>query len=557
MIIGGAIAAAGLVLIALQFAWYVQIAIYAVFGFGFYLLHGSHPGARDGALPDRARRGGVAALVLLLLGQAIGPVVYGYRLSRMAGRSRALAGRRGGGDGGRTRLRAPAAPPDTERRLRRPRMRQLVCSRGESAHHRRDGLGCRDDAAEIKPIEPVWVIPAKGAAGCRTAPTHRRQTPDVAIIGAGVIGLGIAWRLAARGASVDGVRPGRGRRRRQPCGRRACWRPAAEAEPGEEALVALGREARRAGRHSRPSSQQASGIDVELRQRGHAGGRARPPTIRRGCSTSSPFSTSSGCRCEWISAAETRRREPHLAGKLAGAVWSPQDHQVDNRKLAAALRVAAESGRRHRSASIRAVKEISSPAGAPTASCSPTAARSRPMWSCWRPAPGRAASAGWRRSCGRRCGRSRARCWRCAWTRRRRSSITWCGRPGAYLVPRRDGRLLVGATVEEKGFDTHAHRRRRADAARSGVAGGAGGRGAADRGDVGRASARQPRRCADPRPWAGRGLIYATGHHRNGILLTPVTADAIARLVLDGEVDPAIRPFGIERFLPPRAAAAE
>jgi glycine oxidase len=51
------------------------------------------------------------------------------------------------------------------------------------------------------------------------------------------------------------------------------------------------------------------------------------------------------------------------------------------------------------------------------------------------------------------------------------------------------------------------------------------------------------------------GLIYATGHHRNGILLTPVTADAIAQLVLEGAADPAIRPFGIERFGSLRAAA--
>jgi glycine oxidase len=50
------------------------------------------------------------------------------------------------------------------------------------------------------------------------------------------------------------------------------------------------------------------------------------------------------------------------------------------------------------------------------------------------------------------------------------------------------------------------------------------------------------------------GLVYATGHHRNGILLTPITADTIAKLVLDGADDPAIRPFGIERFAPPRAA---
>ena len=52
-----------------------------------------------------------------------------------------------------------------------------------------------------------------------------------------------------------------------------------------------------------------------------------------------------------------------------------------------------------------------------------------------------------------------------------------------------------------------------------------------------------------------RGLVYATGHHRNGILLTPVSADTIARLVLDGIVDPAIAPFGIERFAPARAAS--
>ena len=50
------------------------------------------------------------------------------------------------------------------------------------------------------------------------------------------------------------------------------------------------------------------------------------------------------------------------------------------------------------------------------------------------------------------------------------------------------------------------------------------------------------------------GLVYATGHHRNGILLAPVTADMIARLVIEGTVDPAIRPFGLERFLPARAA---
>jgi glycine oxidase len=62
----------------------------------------------------------------------------------------------------------------------------------------------------------------------------------------------------------------------------------------------------------------------------------------------------------------------------------------------------------------------------------------------------------------------------------------------------------------------------------------------------------------DDAPILGRGplegLFYATGHHRNGILLTPVTADAMAHLILDDVVEPPIEPFGLERFLPARAA---
>jgi glycine oxidase len=46
------------------------------------------------------------------------------------------------------------------------------------------------------------------------------------------------------------------------------------------------------------------------------------------------------------------------------------------------------------------------------------------------------------------------------------------------------------------------------------------------------------------------GLLLATGHHRNGILLTPVTAQAISRTILTGETHPAIAPFGLGRFAP-------
>jgi glycine oxidase len=126
--------------------------------------------------------------------------------------------------------------------------------------------------------------------------------------------------------------------------------------------------------------------------------------------------------------------------------------------------------------------------------------------------------------------------------------------PGVYLVPRLDGRLIVGGTVEEKGFDSTL------------TAGGlltlleaawrlvpAIEELPIDELWVGhRPGSRDDAPILGPAPL--EGLVYATGHHRNGILLAPVTADAIARLVRDGTIDPAIRPFGIERFTLAKAA---
>jgi glycine oxidase len=123
-----------------------------------------------------------------------------------------------------------------------------------------------------------------------------------------------------------------------------------------------------------------------------------------------------------------------------------------------------------------------------------------------------------------------------------------------YLVPRRDGRLIVGATTEEKGFDTTL------------TAGGvlalleAAWRLVPSIEDLPIAEMWVGHRpgSRDDAPILGRGplegLVYATGHHRNGILLAPVTANTIARLVLDGVADPAIAPFGLERLMTARAA---
>jgi len=81
MLVGGALAATGLVLIALQMPWLWQIAVYTVFGFGFYLLH-SCIQVHVTDLSQTAR-GAAASLhsSSFYLGQAVGPVVYGFGFS--------------------------------------------------------------------------------------------------------------------------------------------------------------------------------------------------------------------------------------------------------------------------------------------------------------------------------------------------------------------------------------------------------------------------------------------------------------------------------------------
>jgi predicted MFS family arabinose efflux permease len=78
MIFGGGMAAVALVLIAFNFPWYMQTIVFALFGFGFYLLHGSIQ-VHVTELSPTAR--GVAASLhscFFYLGQASGPIVYGY-----------------------------------------------------------------------------------------------------------------------------------------------------------------------------------------------------------------------------------------------------------------------------------------------------------------------------------------------------------------------------------------------------------------------------------------------------------------------------------------------
>jgi glycine oxidase len=124
-----------------------------------------------------------------------------------------------------------------------------------------------------------------------------------------------------------------------------------------------------------------------------------------------------------------------------------------------------------------------------------------------------------------------------------------------YLVPRPDGEIVIGASVEEAGFD----RRPRAGAVYELL------RDAQtvlpELGEAVLAEICTGLRPGSPdnAPLVGPsglpGLIHASGHYRNGILLTPVTADAVADLLTSGSTPDVMAPFTPGRFATARAGA--
>src|SRR5204863_1421028 len=141
-----------------------------------------------------------------------------------------------------------------------------------------------------------------------TGPMGRiTDKPKIIVIGAGIIGLGIAWRLAQRGAAVtlfDSGAAGQGASHAAAGMLAAC----AEAEPGEEALIALCRAGQKRWPAFAAELEEASGCAVDLRQEGTlvvaltADDQAR---LNHQLTLQKEF----GLPVEWISAAELRRRE--------------------------------------------------------------------------------------------------------------------------------------------------------------------------------------------------------------------------------------------------------
>jgi len=125
--------------------------------------------------------------------------------------------------------------------------------------------------------------------------------------------------------------------------------------------------------------------------------------------------------------------------------------------------------------------------------------------------------------------------------------IAWGSR--CYTVPLADGSLLVGATLEDAGFDerpTVGGMRELMDAV-CGLLPSAARAGFADV-RVGLRPASPDGLPALGRSSKIRGLIYAVGHYRNGVLLAPLTAELVAKLVVGGPEDPALVALSPQRF---------
>ena len=375
----------------------------------------------------------------------------------------------------------------------------------------------------------------------------------IVVVGAGVSGLGIGWKLAEAGHSVTVIDRG-------PAGRGASWAaagmlaPQVEAEPGEEALLPLMLESQALWTEFAPAVERASGRDIGYRTEGTLAV-ALDRDDREKLRFRYDYLVSLKRELEWLSGAEARRLEPHLARGVTAAISSPLDHQVDNRALVEALKIAfrKSGGNLIENTPVREVliaggrargivagestieaERVVIAAGAWSRNIPGLPDEARPPV---RPVKGQMLAV--------QMDKAAPLITRVVWG------------PDGYFVPRSDGRLLVGATVEEMGFDTTLT---------------AGGMfellraawetlpGTYDMPLIESWAGLRPA-SRDDAPILGEteveGLIMATGHHRNGILLTPITAHAVSRLILDGTTPASIAPFSLARFAarPDRSAA--
>ncbi|HVA21232.1 MAG TPA: glycine oxidase ThiO [Candidatus Micrarchaeia archaeon] len=371
---------------------------------------------------------------------------------------------------------------------------------------------------------------------------------DVVVVGGGAIGLAIAWRAAAAGLGVTVVDPG--------LGTGASWAaagmlaPISEAAYGEEPLLLLSLEAARRYPSFVAELEAVTGTTVGYRTCGtltvaaDSGDRAQLAERHR-------HQVGLGLHVEWLGGRACRGLEPLLAPAVQGGVLAEGDHQVETRLMVRALGQAAEgSGAAIVRDTVDLVRlERGRVVGVTTAGGVAIGAPQVVLCAgCWsggvaglppealppvRPVKGQIL---------------RLRGPADAPLLSRSLGALVAGR-FVYAVPRGDGRLVVGATSEEQGFDTTV----RAGAVMDLLEDLAAVLPAARELELVEARAALRPGSPDNAPILGPtsvpGLLVATGHHRHGILLTPVTADAITTILTTGSVPEMMAPFLPARFV--------
>lgn len=371
----------------------------------------------------------------------------------------------------------------------------------------------------------------------------------IIIVGAGIIGLAIGWRLARAGRDVlifDRDRAGRAASRTSA----GMLSPLAEVRHEEEALLRLGLKGLERFPDFISELESESGLSVGYRPDG---------VLLVGVTRDDieylrfryDYQRDLGLPVEWLSGARARAREPQLSPQVGAAVWCPGDHQVDNRLMVNALREAflKADGSLMESTPVETIdiaqEQVRGIVAGDRAYQAATIILAAGCWS--RLIPGLPGAA-----------RPPVRPVRGQILRLQMTgdctlkTIVWYNRAAsstvAYLCPKDGGRLVLGATSEEMGFDDNLT---------------AGGifellraawevvPGIYDLPIVESAAGLRPG-SRDDAPILGKtpiqGLIMATGHYRKGVLLAPVTAYSIAELVLTGNTPEDIRPFNIDRF---------
>jgi glycine oxidase len=367
---------------------------------------------------------------------------------------------------------------------------------------------------------------------------------DAIFVGGGVIGLACAWRAAARGARVcvlEAERPAAGA-----TGVAAgMLAPAGEASWGEDALLTLNLESLRRWPGFADELERTSEVEVGFAQQGAlhvALDRDEAESLRR----RHDLHRQLGIEAEWLTGGACRKLEPGLATAVRGGTHVPGEASVDPRRVAAALLGALDRDGPSVHAGARVI----------------SARQGDGSWQLGT-ADGRSFS-----------GRAvvlAAGCWsgQLDWVPREATPpvrpvkgeiVTLRGsveRPACdrivagdrvYMVPRADGRLIVGATVEEKGFDTTVTAGGIHELLREAY------RLIPEVAELELAETTAGLRPGTPdnAPLIGLsasdGLLIATGHFRNGVLQAPLTADCIAAL-LSGEEPPVdLTPFSPQRF---------